>query len=175
VTWACTCIANVCPWSTNVALVTGGTRQFAIDPFTGVFIFVSVQDTVAGINRDFQQGACAGLLTTDDVCVNLGVPQRCPGCPKHKSKKSLLLLLLLLLLLIPVLVCSSLCLLLVLCIRRKKTEAPVQFATFDAGPPALAEPVFQPTLQAVPVHHATVHTHTHLGAPGTGIFAPGQF
>jgi len=174
-TWVCVCVPNVCPPAATfaAALTTGQVRQGALN--TAFFAFGSTQGTVAGVNSDFQAGACAGLLTPNDVCVNYGVPQRCPGCPKSKSKKSLLLLLLLLLLLIPVFLSSSILLLLLLCIRRKKTDPPVPFATFDAGAPApLAEPVYQQTLQAIPVQHTTVHTGSYFGAPGVPV-APGQF
>eukprot|EP01013_Petalomonas_cantuscygni_P007501 TRINITY_DN194_c0_g2_i1.p1 TRINITY_DN194_c0_g2~~TRINITY_DN194_c0_g2_i1.p1 ORF type:complete len:431 (+),score=100.34 TRINITY_DN194_c0_g2_i1:62-1294(+) len=121
-------------------------------------------DTLTEATDCFEQAACAGAINPDtDVCVFGGSADcnqgPCPECPSS-SKKGLLGLLGLLGL-IPLLLCSLLCSLLLCCIRRRKVERDVHFATFDAGAPAVAAPMCADI--PVATHHQTVHHSTFVG------------
>jgi hypothetical protein len=124
-------------------------------------VFCPLAVTIDEMLACFTAGACAGAIQPGDTCVygpiGAGI-NPCPTCPKG-SKKGLLGLLGLLGL-IPLLLCALLCCLLLLCIRRKKMERDVHFATFDAGAPPL---VAAPHCHEVPTH--SVHHATYVGAP----------
>eukprot|EP01013_Petalomonas_cantuscygni_P007499 TRINITY_DN194_c0_g1_i1.p1 TRINITY_DN194_c0_g1~~TRINITY_DN194_c0_g1_i1.p1 ORF type:complete len:393 (+),score=104.58 TRINITY_DN194_c0_g1_i1:38-1216(+) len=129
--------------SLSCTLATATRRQ---NPYTAASgaICPSSADTIAEAHDCFEQAACAGAISKDThTCVYGGDLECntdvCPECPSS-SKKGLLGLLGLLGL-IPLLLCSLLCSLLLCCIRRRKVERDVHFATFDAGAPSVAAPV----------------------------------